>query len=165
VELLSVVAAVRAAQAPRLPLQCPRCGKIAATPRDYGFEASDAAAMAAKATAAQSAIENAATYKTLTQSKVEPAQAALQDAIHQQAGFRPNVAGEELAITHLGSTGCQPVAVGRWPAARVPYAVHFPSGVRGKLPRTTGQRPVLPSSRNYNPTRSRRSRPASTGVG
>ena len=44
--------------------------KITVTPEDYSFQASDATAVAAKVTAAQNAMEDASTYKTLTQPKV-----------------------------------------------------------------------------------------------
>jgi hypothetical protein len=44
VELFSVVAAVSAAQAARLPLQDRCCDKIAATRAEYAFQASDATA-------------------------------------------------------------------------------------------------------------------------
>jgi hypothetical protein len=51
----------------------------------------------------------------------------------------------------LGSTGCQPVAFGDLAEcifARSPTSESLigARAVRGKLPRTTGQRPVLPGS-------------------
>jgi hypothetical protein len=58
------------------------------------------------------------------------------------------------AVLRLGSTGCQPVAFGRRAECffarsaisniKTEWSVQF--NVHSKLPRTTGQRPVLPGT-------------------
>src|SRR5437773_5087250 len=65
-----------------------------------------------------------------------------------------------LLRASLGSTGCQRVLFGRLPKSSsnaLCVAILQPAGVVGKLPTTTGWRPVLPRVRLY--TRERR-RPA-----
>ena len=61
------------------------------------------------------------------------------------------------AILRLGSTGCQPVAFGRRAEcifarstiSNIKIKWSAQAGVCGKLPQTTGQRPVLPRNSSH----------------
>lgn len=77
--------------------------KITATPEDYGFDADGATALATAVTAAENSLDDAETYKTLKESKVSAANAALTEvedlfrSMQQQARFNPDVTDEKLA--------------------------------------------------------------------
>jgi hypothetical protein len=58
-----------------------------------------------------------------------------------------NILESRRAIPHLGNAGCQPAAFGNLAECTfVALAFDMHAAVRGKLPRTTGQRPVLPGT-------------------